>query len=278
MRLVSFMYGGKAVLGKRDGGGVRLLGALTLDDVLARGSDALAALERKAADAELVECPDVLLPPLTRPSKILCVGLNYRDHTAEAQMKQPDYPTVFARFPSGLIGHGAALRKPRLSDQLDYEGELAVIIGKRAFQVDRSTALDHVAGYSIFNDGSVRDYQMFTTQWTVGKNFDGTGPFGPDFVTADELPAGGAGLQLETRLNGQTMQSANTSDMIFNVSELIATLSAAMTLEPGDIIVSGTPAGVGMARKPPVYMKDGDICEISIDGLGVLRNPVVNQA
>lgn len=278
MRLVSFMYGGKAVLGKRDEGGVRLLGALTLDDVLARGSDALAALKRKAADAELVECPDVLLPPLTRPSKILCVGLNYRDHTAEAQMKQPDYPTVFARFPSGLIGHGAALRKPRLSDQLDYEGELAVIIGKRAFQVDRSTALDHVAGYSIFNDGSVRDCQMFTTQWTVGKNFDGTGPFGPDFVTADELPAGGAGLQLETRLNGQTMQSANTSDMIFNVSELIATLSAAMTLEPGDIIVSGTPAGVGMARKPPVYMKDGDICEISIDGLGVLSNPVVNQA
>lgn len=278
MRLVSFMYGGKAVLGKRDEGGVRLLGALTLDDVLARGSDALAALKRKAADAELVECPDVLLPPLTRPSKILCVGLNYRDHTAEAQMKQPDYPTVFARFPSGLIGHGAALRKPRLSDQLDYEGELAVIIGKRAFQVDRSTALDHVAGYSIFNDGSVRDCQMFTTQWTVGKNFDGTGPFGPDFVTADELPAGGAGLQLETRLNGQTMQSANTSDMIFNVSELIATLSAVMTLEPGDIIVSGTPAGVGMARKPPVYMKDGDICEISIDGLGVLSNPVVNQA
>ena len=277
MRLVSFMHDSARVLAKRDGDGARLIGQISLDDVLARGDGALAALAGKAADGELVECPDILLPPLTRPSKMLCVGLNYHDHTAEAQMEQPDYPTVFARFASGLIGHGQPMLRPKISHQLDFEGEMAVIIGKPAYQVDRASALDHVAGYSVFNDGSVRDYQKRTTQWTVGKNFDGTGAFGPDFVTADEVPPGGTGLRLTTRLNGEIMQSANTSDMIFDVVELIVTLSAAMTLLPGDVIVSGTPAGVGVARTPPVFMKQGDVCEISIEGIGTLSNPVVNQ-
>ena len=278
MRFVSFMHNGAPALATRDRDGVRLLGTVSLDTVLVQGPEALAALAEQGRHAELIECPDVLLPPLTHPSKMLCVGLNYRDHTAEAQMEQPDYPTVFARFASGLVGHGQPIVRPHISEQLDFEGEMAVIIGKPAHQVDRAHALDHVAGYSVFNDGSVRDYQKRTTQWTVGKNFDGTGGFGPDFVTADELPPGGAGLRLTTRLNGQVMQSADTRDMIFDVVDLIVTLSAAMTLEPGDIIVSGTPAGVGAARKPPVFMKAGDVCEISVEGIGVLRNPVVDQA
>ena len=278
MRFLSFMHNDAPMLAGRDGDGVRLLGPVSLDDVLAQGPGALAALRHKAADAELVECPSVLLPPLTRPSKILCVGLNYHDHTAEAEMEQPNYPTVFARFASGLIGHGQPMLRSAISDQLDFEGEMAVVIGKPAYKVGRADALDHLAGYSVFNDGSVRDYQKRTTQWTVGKNFDGTGAFGPDFVTPDELPAGGAGLRLETRLNGEVMQSANTDDMIFDVVDLIVTLSAAMTLVPGDVIVTGTPAGVGAARKPPVFLKEGDVCEVSIEGIGVLRNPVVNQA
>lgn len=277
MRFVSFLHDDQPVLALRDGEGARLLGPVHLDDVLAAGEGALKSLADKATDANLIEVPDALLPPLKRPSKILCVGLNYRDHTAEAQMEQPDYPTVFARFSSGLIGHGQPIVCPTISEQLDFEGEMAVVIGRPTYQATRASALEHVAGYSIFNDGSVRDYQKRTTQWTVGKNFDGTGAFGPDFVTADELPWGGAGLRLETRLNGRVMQAANTSDMIFDVVDLVVTLSAAMTLEPGDIIVSGTPAGVGAARKPPVYMQDGDTCEISIEGIGVLRNPVIKQ-
>ena len=155
----------------RDGDGVRSLGPVSLDDILLRGTGALTALAKQAVHAELFECPEVLLPPLSRPTKILCVGLNYHDHTAEAQMQQPDYPTVFARFRSGLIGHGQTIIRPKISEKLDFEGEMAVIIGKPAYQVERATALDHVAGYSVFNDGSVRDYQKRTTQWTCGQEF-----------------------------------------------------------------------------------------------------------
>lgn len=276
MRIVSFMYDGKPQLGLRVADGVKVLGPYSLDDLIRQGPRAVLELVEQVGDKSLViPCPDQLLPPLSYPSKVLCVGLNYHDHTAEAQMDQPDYPTVFARFASGFVGHGENMAVPLLSHQLDFEGELVAIIGKRAYQVSPEDALEYVAGYSIFNDGSIRDYQKRTTQWTVGKNFDATGAFGPDFVTTDEVSRGASGLQIETRLNGEIMQSANTSDMIFSVAELISIFSNAMTLMPGDMIVTGTPAGVGVARTPPIFMKKGDVCEVSIEGLGTLRNPII---
>lgn len=218
-----------------------------------------------------------LLPPCDRPGKIVCLGLNYQEHAREFDAQAPSYPAVFARFASSLIGHGQPLVRPRVSDTFDYEGEMAVILGRRGRHIAERDALDHVFGYAVFNDGSLRDYQMRTTQWTVGKNFDGTGAFGPWVVTADELPPGGAGLILETRLNGTVMQHASTSDMVFGVARTIALLSEAMTLEAGDLLVMGTPSGVGYGRKPPVYMKHGDVCEVSIERIGTLRNTVVDE-
>ncbi|MBN8629886.1 MAG: fumarylacetoacetate hydrolase family protein [Rhodobacterales bacterium] len=214
------------------------------------------------------------LPPVAEAGKFLCVGLNYRAHTAEGPYEQPDYPTLFARFSSSLIGHGDALVRPRQSEKFDYEGELVAVIGKTARDVPVERALDHVAGYSIFNDGSLRDYQRRTPQWTPGKNFDGTGAFGPVFVTADALPPGCIGLRLQTRLNGQVVQDTLIDDMVFPVATLIAIISEVMTLNPGDVIVTGTPSGVGHARKPPLWMKPGDICEVEIDRIGVLSNSV----
>ncbi len=205
------------------------------------------------------------------------MGRNYAAHVKESGIQTPARPTVFARFNTGLVGHGYPLVRPTSSDQLDYESELAVIIGKRARHVAEETALDYVAGYSIFNDGSIRDVQLLTTQWTIGKNFDRTGGFGPWFVTADELPPGAAGLTIESRLNGQVMQHANTSDMLVPVAETVALLTECLTLEPGDLLVVGTPAGVGHARKPPVWMKAGDVCEIEIEGIGILRNPIEDE-
>nr|WP_272490881.1 fumarylacetoacetate hydrolase family protein [Mesobacterium pallidum] len=208
---------------------------------------------------------------------MLCIGLNYADHSAEGGFAVPDYPTVFARFNTSLVGHGQPLIKPRTSDQFDYEGEVVAVIGKPGRHIPKETALDHVIGYSLFNDASVRDFQMRTPQWTVGKNFDGTGAFGPWLVTADALPNGCAGLKLETRLNGQTVQSASTDDMVFDIATLVSTLSEAMTLEAGDVIISGTPAGVGIARKPQLFMKPGDICDVEVNGLGILSNPVAEE-
>ena len=217
------------------------------------------------------------LPPLARPGKIVCVGLNYADHTAESGLEQPDYPTLFARFSTTLVGHGAPVVRPRVSEQFDYEGELVAIIGRGGRHIPRDTALDHVFGWSIFNDVSVRDYQFKSPQWTMGKNFDATGAFGPLVVTADELPPGGRGLMLETRLNGTVVQHASTDDLIFDVASLIAVISEGITLEPGDLIVTGTPSGVGAARKPPLWMKAGDLCEVEIEGLGILANRVVDE-
>ena len=215
-----------------------------------------------------------LLPPVSNPGKIVCVGLNYTDHSAESGFKQPDYPTLFGRFNSSLIAHGAPILRPAFSDQLDYEGELVAIIGTTARDVEEADALTHVCGYSIFNDASIRDYQFKAPQWTPGKNFDDTGAFGPHFVTADELPAGCEGLKLVTRLNGQVVQEASISDMVFSVAQLVAILSKFMTLLPGDVIVTGTPSGVGLARKPPLWMRDGDTVEVEIEQIGVLSNPV----
>lgn len=217
------------------------------------------------------------LPPVLRPGKIFCLGLNYADHAAEGGNAKPEYPSFFMRGATSLIGHRAPLLRPIVSTKLDYEAELAVIIGKSARHLNPRNALEAVAGYSCFNDGSLRDYQRKTAQWTIGKNFDATGGFGPWFVSADELPPGASGLKIESRLNGQVMQSDNTRNMLFPVIETLCLITEAITLEPGDVIVMGTPAGVGYARKPPVWMKAGDLIEIEIEGIGTLANTVVDE-
>jgi len=251
----------------------------TIESLLAAGNDALRGAAAALQSGAMVDLNQVtLLPPISTPSKIICVGLNYKDHSAESGMTQPDYPTLFARFTSSLIAHDAPIIRPKNSEKLDYEGELVAIIGKGGRHITKEAALDHVAGYSIFNDGSVRDFQLRTPQWTMGKNFDGTGAFGPEFVTVDELPRGAVGLRLVTRLNGTVMQSASTDDLVFDVATLVSGISEAMTLEPGDLIVTGTPAGVGAARKPPVWMKAGDVCEVEIESLGVLRNTIADES
>lgn len=243
--------------------------------VMCQGDGSLARVAETLAEAPRIDLGTViLLPPLPRPGKVVCIGLNYVDHSAESGFKQPDFPTIFGRFNSSLIAHGAPILRPTFSEQLDYEGELVAVIGRKARDVSEADALAHVAGYSIFNDGSVRDYQFKSPQWTPGKNFDDTGAFGPWFVTAEELPPGCEGLQLTTRLNGQVVQSASISDMVFPVASLVSICSRFMTLEPGDVIVTGTPSGVGLARKPPLWMRDGDVCEVEIEGIGVLSNPI----
>jgi acylpyruvate hydrolase len=247
----------------------------SLESLIKKGGDAL----RKAGDV-LATAPAIildavtLLPPLANPEKIICVGLNYRDHSTESGFEQPDFPTLFGRFNSSLIGHGAPILRPALSEQLDYEGELVAVIGSTARDVSEADALKHVMGYSIFNDASLRDYQFKAPQWTPGKNFDDTGAFGPWLVTADELPSGCEGLKLETRLNGQVVQSASISDMVFPVAKLISILSSFLTLKPGDVLVTGTPSGVGLARKPPLWMKPGDVCDVEIEKIGLLSNPI----
>ena len=250
----------------------------SLHALIQHGSSALEAAMAVLKNGPLIDLEKVeLLPPLPNPGKIICVGLNYVDHSLESGFTVPDYPTIFTRFASSLIGSGASIIRPVVSTQLDYEGEMVAVIGAAGRHIAENRALDHVAGYSIFNDASVRDYQRKSPQWTIGKNFDSTGAFGPYFVTADEIPPGGKGLRIQTRLNGGTVQDASTDDMVFSVAQLISILSEAITLSPGDIIVSGTPAGVGMARKPPLFMKHGDICEVEIEGLGILRNTVEDE-
>lgn len=247
--------------------------------LIRQGDTALADAALTLGEAPEIDLDKVeLLPPLSDPEKVICVGLNYHDHSAESGFEQPDFPTLFGRFNSGLIAHGAPILRPDVSEQLDYEGELVAIIGKTARNVSEADALDYVVGYSIFNDGSVRDYQFKAPQWTAGKNFDDTGAFGPWFVTADELPPGCEGLRLQTRLNGETVQDASISDMVFSVAKLVEILSGFMTLTPGDVIVTGTPAGVGLARKPQLFMRDGDICEVEIEKIGILSNPIRDAA
>ena len=211
------------------------------------------------------------LPVIPNPGKIFCIGVNYTDHQKEMGRGKTEHPTIFLRFADTLIPHGQAAWIPRVSSQVDYECELAVIIGKGGRYIEAARALDHVAGYTCFNDISVRDFQRHTTQFTPGKNFPRTGSLGPWMVTKDEIPDPHV-LAIKTRLNGAVMQSANTAQMIFRVPELIAYLSSFTTLSPGDIIATGTPSGVGFARSPPVFMKAGDVVEVEIEGIGVLKN------
>ncbi|MBX3567897.1 MAG: fumarylacetoacetate hydrolase family protein [Rhizobiaceae bacterium] len=284
MRFVSFKSaGGQGLAVERSGELRGLLAAtagrsLDLGQIIAAGGDELAQLGRRLADAPVIDPGSITyLPPIARPPKIICVGLNYADHTKESPYDQPDYPTLFARFATTLIGHNQPIIRPLASTSLDFEGEMVVVIGRGGRHISKAQAHDHVLGYSIFNEGSVREYQFKSPQWTVGKNFDQTGGFGPALVTADEVPAGGKGLRLQTRLNGAVVQSASTDDMLFDVATIIETISEAITLEPGDVIVSGTPAGIGWARNPRLLMKDGDVCEVEIEGLGTLVNPVRDE-
>jgi 2-keto-4-pentenoate hydratase/2-oxohepta-3-ene-1,7-dioic acid hydratase in catechol pathway len=287
MRFVSFCDALGPGLGALSSGGNDLHGFRQSDpkypgdlvSLLRAGPAALAEAHQRLLSGERLDAVAITyLPPLPMPGKIICVGLNYADHSAESGFKQPDYPTLFARFASSLIGHRAPMIRPQISKQLDYEGEVVAVIGKKGRHIAKAKALEHIAGYSIFNEGSVRDYQFKAPQWTVGKNFDGTGAFGPAFVTADEVPSGARGLKIETRLNGETMQSASTDDMVFDVASLVSIISEAITLEPGDLIVTGTPAGVGLGRRPPLFMKPGDVCEVEVEGLGLLTNFVAEEA
>src|SRR6266566_6056824 len=280
MRIVHFETRGVPVIGGDEGSGWHGLTQQdsgfpgTLPELIAQGADlsrtGKSLLHMPAIDLNTVR----ILPPVPKPPKILCVGLNYDDHLEESGLKKPAYPEIFARFATSLIAHREPIRRPRESSALDYEAELAVVIGKPGRRIPQEQALDHVAGYSLFNDASVRDFQLRTPQWTMGKNFDGTGSFGPWLVTPDALPPGGRGLRIQGRLNGRVMQDSRTDLLIFSVPALIEMISVAMSLERGDVIITGTPGGVGAARKPPVFMKAGDVFEVEIEGLGVLTNPV----
>jgi 2-keto-4-pentenoate hydratase/2-oxohepta-3-ene-1,7-dioic acid hydratase in catechol pathway len=218
--------------------------------------------------------------PVARPGKIVCLGLNYLEHVKEGSQRDniPKFPTIFMRCLTSMVPHEQPIIRPNVSETLDYEAELILVIGKRAKHLTLDNAYACIAGYSCGNEGSVREFQRKTTQWDMGKNFDRTGGFGPWLVTADALPPGGKGLKLQTRLNGQVMQSDNTDNMMFPVAETLVYITQGMTLEPGDIIYTGTPSGVGHARKPnPVWMRHGDVCEVEIEGIGTLRNPIENE-
>jgi acylpyruvate hydrolase len=242
---------------------------------------ALSEIDRAITKSQLSAAVPIaslkLATPIAVPGKMICLGLNYVDHVAESKHGRQGQPTLFMRASTSLVPHGEDIIRPSVSEQLDYEAELAVIVGKRMRHVSPEQALEGVAGYACFNDGSVRDYQRHTVQWTMGKNFDRTGGFGPIFVTADELPRGAVGLKIETRVNGETLQSNNTSNMIFNVADSLSYVSEGMTLEPGDVIAMGTPSGVGHARTPQKWLRHGDVVEVEIAQIGVLRNTVRDE-
>jgi 2-keto-4-pentenoate hydratase/2-oxohepta-3-ene-1,7-dioic acid hydratase in catechol pathway len=276
MKLISYRHNGRASYGIVSGDGVidagrRLARDLpTLRAALAE-RDRLTALAGEAADVPLAEID--YLPPITDPARIVCVGLNYKTHIAETGRDTPEHPVLFTRFADSLVGHQEPMIRPYVSDRFDFEGELAFVVGKPGRHIPKEQALDHVAGYACFNDGSVRDYQRHTHQFTPGKNFWRSGAFGPWLVTADELPDPAA-MTLVTRLNGNEVQRAPTSDLLFGVADLIAYMSDVWPLEIGDVIATGTTGGVGAARKPPLWMQPGDRVEVEISGIGVLANPI----
>ena len=218
--------------------------------------------------------------PVMAPGKIICLGLNYLDHVKEGPQRDniPKFPSIFFRVLTSFVPHLTPLVRPRESIQLDYEAEMVAVVGKRAKHLTMDNALDCIVGYICANEGSVREFQRHTTQWGMGKNFDRTGSIGPWMVSADEVPKGGKGLKIMSRLNGKTMQSDNTDNMMFRLDETLVYLTKGMTLDPGDIILTGTPSGVGHARKPdPVWMKAGDVVEVEVEGIGILRNPIEDE-
>ena len=283
MKIASFKAGSVASYGIVTDAGIidagrRLKNFPTLKALLAHGSlDELRKLAGERPDHVLTAVE--LLPTVPDPDKIFCIGVNYATHLAESGHPTPPHPMIFTRFANSQVGSGQPMIRPPESERFDYEGEMAVIIGKAGRRISRETALGHVAGYACYNDGSIRDWQRHTSQFAPGKNFFATGGFGPWMVTADELPDAGKGLKIQSRLNGTVMQSDNTDNMMFPVAEMLVYVTQGMTLEPGDIIFTGTPSGVGHARKPnPIWMKDGDVCEIEVEGIGVLRNPIKDES
>lgn len=236
-----------------------------------------ARAEQAAASAPPLDAPR-FRPVVVRPGKILCLGLNDVEHAREGNFPVPEYPAVFGRFASSLIGHQQPMLRPPESEQLDYEVELAVVVGKAGRRIPLASALDHVAGYTVFNDGTIRNYQRKTPQWTIGKNWHGTGALGPDLVTPDELPPGAAGLALETWVGDERLQDGNTGNMVFPVAETLALLSEVLLLEPGDVIAMGTVRGVGHARKPQRWLKPGETVRARIDRIGEISNPIVDES
>ena len=245
---------------------------------LIEGRADLSALASRLDDAptEPVSAITPLLP-VEAPGKVVCLGLNYVDHIKEGGYEIPDYPALFMRGRNSLIPAGAPMIRPMCSERLDYEVELMVIVGRGGKHIPEEKALDHIFGYTIFNDGSVRDYQRKTHQWTPGKNFDATGPIGPFTVTPDELPEGATGLKIESRVGDEILQSANTDDMLWTVARTIATISEYSTLDPGDMIAMGTPPGVGHAKTPPRWLRPGETVEVEIEGIGICANPIVAE-
>jgi 2-keto-4-pentenoate hydratase/2-oxohepta-3-ene-1,7-dioic acid hydratase in catechol pathway len=282
MKLVSFRHGSKDSYGVVAGDGVIDVGAklggqyATIRQVLLGNALGKVAEAAKNGRAEHKLAALTLLPVIPDAEKLICVGVNYDEHRVETGRNKSDFPVLFLRFADSQIGHGQPMVKPKNSERFDYEGELAVIIGKGGRHIAEAAALQHVAGYACYNDGSVRDWQRHTHQFTPGKNFPATGAFGPWMVTTEEV-ADPKKLTLVTRLNGQELQRATTDMMIFDIPALIAYISGFTPLRPGDVIITGTPGGVGDRRTPPLYMKGGDTVEVDISGVGLLRNPIVNE-
>lgn len=282
MKLTSFARGGAPSWGAVVDGGIVDLGKAmggkypTLRSAIEGNAlkDAAAAADGASPDASLDDV--TLLPVIPDPEKILCVGLNYKSHIEETGRSDSDYPTIFTRFANTQVGHGQPMIRPKDSTAYDYEGELALIIGTGGRHISEADALKHIAGYSCYNDGSIRDWQRHTSQFTPGKNFPGTGGFGPWMVTADEIPDP-ASMHLVTRLNGEVLQDATTDLLVFTVPVLINYISTFTELVPGDVIVTGTPGGVGFKRNPPIFMKAGDTVEIEIDKIGILSNPIADE-
>jgi len=282
MKLLSYAHGGHVRFGAVvDGGIVDLHAAMggrypSLRALLEAGAlpEAAAALAGRPADVAFDAV--TLLPVIPDPDKIVCVGLNYGEHVRETGRTVSETPVLFLRMPDSQVGHGQAIVRPRESQRLDYEGEIAVVIGRGGRRISEADAWSHIAGYSCYNDGSVRDWQVATSQWTPGKNFWRTGGFGPWMVTADQI-APGQVMTLTTRLNGQVMQQATTDLMIHSIPRQIAYISSFIPLKPGDVIVTGTPGGVGNKRNPPVFMAPGDVVEVEVDAVGVLRNTIADD-
>ncbi len=291
MRLVTFLKDGEARLGallpRAQGEAVvdlnqaepRLPAELVAFLAAGAAARSLAEAVIAAPPPEAVLMPDevALKAPILRPGKIICIGLNYHDHAAEAGVPVPDYPAVFAKYSNAVIGPGEAIVLPRISQQVDYEAELGVVIGRRAKGVAEADAPGYVAGYLAFNDVSARDFQNRTSQWTIGKTFDTFAPMGPALVTADEIPDP-HNLNIRLSIGGEVLQNSNTRNLVFGVPTLVACLSAVMTLEPGDVIATGTPGGVGFARKPPRWLRPGDVVRVEIEGIGTLENPVIAES
>ncbi len=284
MKLVTFVHNGKTRIGalveERVFDFQEVDASLPTDMIafLQGGATVLAAAKKAIANAsESLPLSIVkLLAPIPRPGKIICIGLNYSDHAAETGQAIPTIPIVFSKYANTVIATGEAIVLPRVTDQVDYEAELGFVIGKTARYITAAQALDYVAGYLPINDVSARDYQTRISQWTMGKTFDTFAPMGPALVTSDEIPDAG-NLKISLTINGEVLQDSNTNKLIFGIPQLVEALSEVMTLEPGDVVSTGTPPGVGMARNPKRYMRPGDVVNITIEGLGTLSNPVIAE-